>query len=116
MTWTVWRRRSDSSLVPQFGHGLLVVGCILAILLPAISITDDLAQAPFLTEGMKLKDVLKAPEHFTQFLTSTAVIRGFFSARRVVTWRKAQSSQTAPEQLFCWGPSIENRPPPYLTF
>ena len=109
--WTIWRRRSDSSLVPQLGQGLVVVGSILAILLPAISITDDLAQAPFLAEGMKLKDVLKAPEHFVQFLTTATFIQCFFSPRRVVSWEKAQSSQRV-QQLFCWSPNIEKRPPP----
>ena len=46
LAWTVWRGRSDSTLVLQLGRGLPVIGCILILIRPAISVTDDLAQAP----------------------------------------------------------------------
>jgi len=111
LAWTVWRRRSDSSLVSPYGQGLLVVACILAIILPAVSITDDLAQAPFLAERMKLKDVLKAPELFTQFLTAATFVLSFFSPPRVVPSGKAQCSRRV-RQLFSCSPNIEKRPPP----
>jgi hypothetical protein len=100
--------------VPPYGQGLLVVACILAIILPAVSITDDLAQAPFLAERMKLKDMLKAPEHLMQFLTAATFVQSFFSLQRVVSWRRAQRSQGV-QQLFCWSPNIEKRPPPFPT-
>ena len=62
LAWIVWRRGSDSRLVPELGRGLLIVGCISVLLFLAISISDDLAQAAVLAEGNKPQDVLKAPE------------------------------------------------------
>ena len=115
LAWTVWRRRSDSTMVLQLGQGLLVVGCILAIALPAISITDDLAQTPFRAEGMKLKDLLKAPEQLMQSLTAALLIQSFFCPPKVVTWGKAQGPHRV-RQLFCWSPNIEKRPPPSPAF
>jgi hypothetical protein len=114
LAWTLWRRRSDSTLVPELGRGLFVVGCILMLVLPAISITDDLAQAPVLAEGVKLQDVLKAPEHIIQFVVAATLVLSLFSLGRVVLWREAQSSQGLLERLSWWSPNIEKRPPPYL--
>lgn len=114
LAWTVWRRRSDSTVVPGLGRGLFVIGCILMLVLPAISITDDLAQAPVLAEGVKLQDVLKAPEHVIQFLVAATLVLALFSLRRVVLWREVRGSHGLLEKLFCWSPNIEKRPPPYL--
>lgn len=111
LAWTLWRRRSDSSLVVQVGQGLLVVGCVLAIVLPAISITDDLAQTPFLAEGMKLKDLLKVPEQLMQSLTTASLMHSFLCPRKVVIWWKTQGPHKV-WQFFCLSPNIEKRPPP----
>ena len=111
LAWTLWRRRSDSSLVVQVGQGLLVVGCVLATVLPAISITDDLAQTPFLVEGAKLQDLLKAPEQLIQSLTAASFIESFFSSGKVVIRGKPQKPHKLL-QPFCWSPNIEKRPPP----
>ena len=40
----------------------MVVVCILALLFPVISITDDLYQMVSLAEGSRQQDVLKSPE------------------------------------------------------
>lgn len=113
LAWTLWRRRSDSSLVVPVGQGLLVVGCVLAIVLPAISITDDLAQTPFLAEGMKLKDLLKAPEQLMQPLTAASFIEFFFSQGKAVVSGKVQTHKV--RQPFCWSPNLQRRPPPSPT-
>jgi hypothetical protein len=112
LAWTAWRRSSDSSLVPELGRGLLIILCILAVVLPAVSITDDLAQGPLLADDVRTKDLLNAPEYFIQFLTAAIFVQLCFSAHRVVLWRNAPSSQGLLEQLFCWSPNIEKRPPP----
>jgi len=83
LAWTIWRWRSDSTLVPELGRGLFVIGCILTLALPAISITDDLAQAPALAEGTRLQDVLKAPEQFVQFIVAATLVLSLFLLGRV---------------------------------
>ena len=113
LAWTVWRWRSDSNLVPELGRGLFVIGCILMLVLPAISITDDLAQAPALAEGTRLQDVLKAPEQFVQFVVAATLMLSLFALGRVVLWCEAQSSRGFLERLRSWSPNIEKRPPPY---
>lgn len=113
LAWTVWRWRSDSDLVPELGRGLFVIGCILMLALPAISITDDLAQSPVLAEGVKLQDVLKAPEQFVQFVVAATLVLSLFLLGRVVLWREAQSSPGLRDRLCAWSPNIERRPPPY---
>ena len=112
LAWTVWRWRSDSDLVPELGRGLFVISCILMLALPAISISDDLAQAPVLAEGVKLQDVLKAPEQFIQFVVAATLVLSLFLLGRVVLWREAQSSRGLLERLCSWSPNIERRPPP----
>jgi len=113
LAWTIWRWRSDSTLVPELGRGLFVIGCILTLALPAISITDDLAQAPALAEGTRLQDVLKAPEQFVQFIVAATLVLSLFLLGRVVLWRQAQSSHGFLDRLCTWSPNIERRPPPY---
>jgi hypothetical protein len=104
-------------LVPELLRGLIVICCIFAIILPTISVTDDLAQAPFLAEGVKI-DALGGPEHLIiQFLGAAVVlIQPFFFFRRAACWWEASSSHGISEQLFCWNPNIESRPPPYSSF
>ena len=113
LAWTFWRRSSDSSLVPELGRGFFVIGCILMLALPAISITDDLAQSPVLAEGVKLQDVLKAPEQFVQFVVAATLVLSLFLLGRVVLWREVQNSPGLLDRLCFWSPNIERRPPPY---
>lgn len=47
--------------MPGMLRGILVLTCILALLFPVISMSDDLSQAAVLAEGNKLQDVLKSP-------------------------------------------------------
>lgn len=112
-SWTLWRRRSDSTLVPALGRGLLVLGCILVLLFPVISITDDLAQSPVLAEGNKLQDVLKAPEsrHF-QVLLVTALVQPISPSWKIRLWRETRDTHGSLQTLACWNPNIEKRPPP----
>ena len=114
LAWTFWRYRSDSILVPELGRGLLIIGLILMLFLPAISITDDLAQAPALAEGVKLQDVLKAPENFIQFVVAIILLLSFFCLGKAVLWREADSAQDLLQNLFSWNPNIQKRPPPQL--
>jgi len=113
LLWIVWRRSSDSSVVPELGRGLIVIGCILTVAVPALSITDDLAHTPLLAEGSKFQDALKAPEHINQSFPTVMVIQATFLARRVVLWGEAACPPRVPYQLLCSGTHIENRPPPY---
>src|SRR5689334_14761123 len=62
VAWVAWRRSSDSDAVPKMLRGTMVVVCVLALLFPVISISDDLSQTPGLVESSRLQDVLKAPE------------------------------------------------------
>lgn len=84
------------------------------LFLPAISITDDLAQIPALAEGVKLQDVLKAPDHVIQFVVAVILLLSFFCVGKAILWREADSSRDPLEQLFCWNPNVEKRPPPQL--
>ena len=60
-TWTIWRRRSESRSTPGLLRGALVIVCILALMFPVISMSDDMSQAAVLAEGNRLQDVLKSP-------------------------------------------------------
>src|SRR5579872_6509620 len=112
-SWTLWRRRSDSTLVPAMGRGLLVLGCILVLFFPVISITDDLAQSPVLAEGNKLQDVLKAPESRDfQILVFTALVQPISPSWKVRLWRETRDARGSLQTLACWNPNIEKRPPP----
>jgi hypothetical protein len=109
----VWRLRSDSTLVPKLGLGLLFVGLILMLFLPAISITDDLAQSPALPEGAKLQDSLKAPEHFVQ-LFALPVLLSFLAFYPSLLGREISGYQCLLKGLICWNANIQKRPPPQI--
>ena len=113
--WIVLWRRSRSSLILEFDRGLLVVGCILMLLLPAISISDDLAQSPVFAEGAKLQDLLKSPEQTIQLLLVAALFLAFFSPCKAVLWWEAHDSASLLEKLILWSPNIEMRPPPQFS-
>lgn len=83
------------------------------LILPVISITDDLALAPALAEGTKLQDALKAPEQFIQFVVAASVVLALFALGRIVLWSEPQSSHRLLDLLCSWSPNIEKRPPPY---
>ena len=112
LTWTVWRCRSDSTLVLDLIRGLFIIGLVLMLFLPAVSITDDLAQSPSFAECVKLRDALKVPEHFVQFLVAFIFALSLSSAGRVVLCRETSGAQASLQKLSCWTPNIEKRPPP----
>ena len=114
LAWIIWRPRSNSTLVSELGPGLCVIGLILMLFLPAISITDDLAQTPALAEGVKLQDVLKAPEHFVQFVVAVILLVSLFKLIKTVRRREADISSHVRGHVFFWAPNIEKRPPPSL--
>lgn len=115
-SWARWRRISSSRAVPPMLRGLLVVSCILLLLLPVISITDDLGQMPTLAEGNRLQDVLKASELRGIHIFSAimpAILLPLRAKSRTVT-RNFFSEVPVPIQEILWSPSFDKRPPPSL--
>lgn len=112
-TWIDWRRNSSSQAAPPMLRGLLVVVCILALLFPVISISDDLSQTLSLAEGCRLQDVLKAPE-----------LRGIYCIAAILpttlqlvpqpihlTSNIGSEPTFLPQDIF-WASAIDKRPPP----
>ena len=94
----------------------MVVICILALLFPVISITDDLAESAVLAEGSKLQDVLKTPEmrgiyHLAAILPALPL--RLENESRAVTRNLAAETAVSLQEIF-WSPSIEKRPPPIV--
>ena len=114
LAWTVWRRNSVSRVVPQLGFGFVVIACVLTLVVPAISITDDLAQAPLPTESVKSQDVLKAAKHTFQFCAAAIPMGAHSCLPLFVLWRKDAGSPRVHYQLFCWNPT-ETRAPPFYS-
>lgn len=95
-------------------RGLLVVVCILALLFPVISISDDLSQTLSLAEGSRLQDILKAPE-----------LRGIYAIAAILpmTLKVAPqpirlTSNIGSEPILVlheifWASAIDKRPPPH---
>jgi len=110
--WTVWRRSSKSILVPQLGFGFVVIACVLVLILPAISISDDLAQAPLEPEGLNTQDKLRPPLALTQLLAPAISICLFCCPLLIVAWEKRLHSPQAFAEILLWTPNIEKRPPP----
>jgi hypothetical protein len=114
LAWANWRMGSSSDSAPQMLRGLLVVGCILALLFPVVSISDDLSQTLTLAEGNRMQDVFKAPElrgiYFLSAILPSLLLRGQLESRNLTRSFAAQ----APVVLhkICWSPVIEKRPPP----
>jgi hypothetical protein len=97
-------------------RGLLVISCVLLLLLPVISITDDLSQMPTLAEGNRLQDVLKAPELRGIHVVSAilpAILLSFRPKSRIVTRNFFAEAPVAIRYIF-WSPCIDKRPPPSL--
>ena len=97
-------------------RGLLVISCILLLLLPVISITDDLSQLPTLAEGNRLQDVLKAPElrgiHFVSAILPAILLP--FRPKSSIVARNFFSEFPVSIQDIFWSPCIDKRPPPPL--
>lgn len=116
VAWIVWRRSSESRAVPQILRGLLVVVCILALLFPVISISDDLCQIPSLAEGNRIQDILKAPESRSFHVLAAVLpelLLGLQPDSGTLTFRYASEAPITLRKIF-WSPSIEKRPPPEL--
>jgi hypothetical protein len=114
LAWVSWRRASSSECAPQMLRGLMVVVCILVLLFPVISITDDLAESAVLAEGSKLQDVLKAPEHTIQFLVTVAPVQTASLTTKVALWRETPNTCASLKTLSGSSPNIEKRPPPQV--
>ena len=116
MAWVSWRRGSASEAAPQMLPGVMVVVCILALLFPVISMSDDLSQTLGLAEGSRIQDVLKAPEmcgidHLAAILP--AIPLRLESESRAVAKSLATETTVSFQEIF-WSPSIEKRPPPIV--
>lgn len=112
LAWMHSRRCSTDDSVP-LARGLVILACILVLLLPVISITDDLAQTPALAEGVKLQDTWRAPES----IVSPGVIPGRILLASLRTLEANTTFLTQPEPRafcpeLCWIPAVEKRPPP----
>jgi hypothetical protein len=96
-------------------QGVGIVVCLLALLFPVISISDDLSQVPGLAEASRLQDVLKAPELRTSFQVA-AILPVTLFALRPQARAAIQNLISVPLALheYFWAPSIDKRPPPRL--
>jgi len=115
-SWAKWRYSSSSREAPQMLRGVVVVLCILFLLLPVISITDDLSQVASLAESNRLQDVFKSPELRGIYIVSAvlpAILLPRAPERESTTRNIAIESGRIPNEIF-WSPSIERRPPPQL--
>lgn len=114
LTWIFLRKSSCSRDNPEMLRGLTVVVCILALLFPVISMSDDLSQAVSLAEGARLQDMLKAPD-----------LRGIYHSPAVVPEiivpLRSESPSVASDPLAETSiifyetfqiTSVEKRPPP----
>lgn len=91
-----------------------MVVCILALLFPVISISDDLSQTIGLAEGARLQDMLKAPElrgiyYLAVVLPEVLVPFRSEPLKAILDWR-IETSLNLYEILLT--PSVEKRPPP----
>jgi uncharacterized iron-regulated membrane protein len=115
LAWVMWRRRSRWREAPTLLRGLTVVVCILALLFPVISISDDLSQTPGLAEGLRIQDILKAPDlRSVAPVAAIAVLLTLLQPeRRAIPGRVSFEAVVGYRELFRT-PAIENRPPPQL--
>lgn len=115
LAWICRRRNSSSDVLPEMLRGVVVVVCILVLLFPVISISDDLSQTLSMAEGNRLQDVLKAPD-LRGVLVSTT-LPALSLLLQPEQHGVARSSATEPSfnqhEIF-WTPFIEKRPPPVL--
>lgn len=114
LAWVRWRRNSRSRSAPEMVRGLMVVACVLALLFPVISISDDLSQTLSLAEGTRLQDVLKSPE-LRGIYHLAAVLPIMLPAIQAPSNTLAQKIDPASpvlQQQIQWTSFIEKRPPP----
>ena len=112
--WVCVHLRSDAKGLPGYYKGLLILGCILFVLFPVVSISDDVAQTPALAEDGARKQVLtvaKATEliHPTPAAALSKLVPGWGSA----FWRESENGQESFGTPTSVDPNIENRPPPH---
>ena len=92
-----------------------MVVCLLGLLFPVISISDDLSQVPGLAEAPRLQDVLKAPD-----LRVAGQLAAILPVALLILQPQACSGIRnfilVPLVLHgqFWAPSIDKRPPPQL--
>jgi len=115
--WVAWRRSSDSDAVPKMLRGAMVVVCVLALLFPVISISDDLSQTPGLAESSRLQDALKAAElrgiyHLAVTLPAILLL-SLQPTFHALPKEYVRAARLSLREVF-WSPSIEKRPPPSL--
>ena len=96
-------------------RGVAIVICLLALLFPVISISDDLSQIPGLAEANRLQDVLKAPELRTAFQLAAIVAVNLLAMQPQAraAFRNFASVPLVLHEHF-WAPSIDKRPPPQI--
>jgi len=114
LSWMCVRRRSDSKSLPGSYRGLLILGCILFVLFPVISISDDVAQTPALAEDGARKQVLtisKATES-SHPTPAVAELKAFVPSWGFAFWRESENGQESFGMASSVDPNIENRPPP----
>jgi len=113
LAWTHWRRLSTDDTVP-FARGLVILACILVLLLPVISISDDLAQTPALAEGVKLQDTWTAPESIVPpgVIPAGVVLASIRALEANAIFFLTQPEPRAFFPELCWIPAVEKRPPP----
>lgn len=118
LAWTLARRDADSTSLPAYSRGLVILACILFVLFPVISISDDVAQTPALTEDVTLKDALKGTKSpdFVQVLQPAAVAGSLMLIASLVFWRETHKGEDPPRLISVYDPNIENRPPPQPFF
>ena len=102
--------------MPNLSRGMLVIACVLALLFPVISMSDDLSQAAALAEGSKLQDVLKSPI-LRQFVAVVLLysVASLSAPLFRVAFERPRSSGLTPSLYDSFSaPGLAKRPPPSL--
>ena len=118
LAWTLARHDSDSKSLPAYARGLVILGCILFVLFPVISISDDVAQTPALTEDGTLRDALKGTKSpdFIHILQTASIAGSLILIASLLFWRETHRGEDPPRLTSLSDPKIENRPPPQPLF
>lgn len=113
LAWTRWYRENENANTVPLARGLLVLVCIMVLLFPVISISDDLAQSPVLAEGVKLQDTCKAPETIVcPWLVPAGLLLADTSPLPAQIAFLTDPQQRAVPPELRRTPAIEKRPPP----
>jgi len=96
-------------------RGVGIVICLLALLFPVISISDDLSQVPGLAEVNRLQDVLKARDVRAACELASILPVALLALQPQTRAAIRNLTSVAPvlHEHF-WAPSIDKRPPPPL--